>query len=190
MVPFPRLLHPNRCVEQIRAWISECESSHEDCELSGARIGPKRRLFIGHRLVKLVPLDGRLNYQYVALSHCWGGEDTAPTTDDNLHDRITSGEPVENLPQTFQDSIQLASKLGINYIWIDALCINQTDEQELEDECRIMGSVYGQAYLVVSAVFAKNNCVGLYARRQQHEVQLCQLTRMGLCQTLPSASIL
>lgn len=35
----------------------------------------------------------------------------------------------DTLPQTYRDVIWFCRKLGVNYIWIDSLCIKQDDSQ-------------------------------------------------------------
>jgi len=36
--------------------------------------------------------------------------------------------PVEALPQTIRDAFQWARKIGIQYLWVDSLCILQDTE--------------------------------------------------------------
>ena len=47
--------------------------------------------------------------------------------------------------------MQLVSLLGINYLWVDCLCIVQDDEESLHHEIGRMGAIYQNAYLVVAA---------------------------------------
>jgi hypothetical protein len=39
--------------------------------------------------------------------------------------------PVEALPKTFRDAIEIARELGIEYLWVDALCIVQDNIQDV-----------------------------------------------------------
>ena len=43
------------------------------------------------------------------------------------------------LPQNFQDAIYATAKLGIRYLWIDALCIIQDDVEDWSIESAKMG---------------------------------------------------
>ncbi|KAK3329242.1 hypothetical protein B0H66DRAFT_466066 [Apodospora peruviana] len=70
--------------------------------------------------------------KFAALSYCWGPESqlkTNPryklTTATMAELQSESGVPLDQMPQTLQDSIILCRDLGISYIWIDALCIVQ-----------------------------------------------------------------
>ncbi|KAK1707868.1 hypothetical protein BDP67DRAFT_581527 [Colletotrichum lupini] len=45
------------------------------------------------------------------------------------------------MPQTFQDAVTMTRKLGIRYLWIDALCIVQDDIADWSREASTMGDV-------------------------------------------------
>jgi hypothetical protein len=53
--------------------------------------------------------------------------------------------------KTFQDAIDITSKLDIQYIWIDSICIIHGQAMEWEAECPKMGVVYGNAYCTSSS---------------------------------------
>lgn len=63
---------------------------------------------------------------YCTLSYCWGEHLKPPwiTKKDNLQDRKTGFNPSE-LPKTLRDATIIAQRLGIRYIWIDAICIGK-----------------------------------------------------------------
>lgn len=108
-------------------------------------------------------------YRYTALSYCWGGPEEAKkmpkTTRANFTDQQNKGVPVSHLTRTFQDSIALTCKLGLEYIWIDSLCIIQGDPADWAVESAIMASVYGGAHLVIAATCGKDGDHGLYPPR-------------------------
>ncbi|KAK0625166.1 hypothetical protein B0T17DRAFT_456093, partial [Bombardia bombarda] len=70
---------------------------------------------------------------YATLSHCWGKRNAADqmikTLSSNI-DRRMVGIDWQELPQLFQDAIEVARALGCKYIWIDALCIIQDEDQD------------------------------------------------------------
>lgn len=70
--------------------------------------------------VKLVASHGAKG-KYTALSHRWGEKNPYATTRTNLEAYKTS-VPLDDLPKSFQDAITLTRKLGLQYLWIDALC--------------------------------------------------------------------
>jgi hypothetical protein len=72
---------------------------------------------------------------------------------------------LENMPQTFKDAISTTRSLGIDYLWIDALCMLQKDAEEWLREAPLMHEVYGNATLSLTAVSSMNNEQGLYRTR-------------------------
>jgi hypothetical protein len=68
--------------------------------------------------------------------------------------------PWNQLSKTFQDAITITRKLGIQYIWIDSLCIVQDDKEDWRAESSKMDSVYGNSYLTINASYAKDGSEG------------------------------
>lgn len=65
--------------------------------------------------------------------------------------------PCHQLPTLFKDAILFfARKLGIRYLWIDALCILQDDSKDWERESAVMAEVYSNPYLTIAATRAVN----------------------------------
>ncbi|RFN43818.1 hypothetical protein FIE12Z_11947 [Fusarium flagelliforme] len=171
-----------QCLKFIKDQILSC-ASHENCgesraamflNKSGNKIqNPTRLLKIvnhGSELSVLLTNTSDAKYTYTALSHCWGTQEQAkkiPTLDrDNLEQRLLAAMSVSSLTRTFQDAIELTASLGYEYIWIDSLCIIQGDQADWKKECGKMGEVYGGAYLVIAAAYAKDGNGGLFADRQ------------------------
>ncbi len=75
--------------------------------------------------------------KYAALSYCWGDE------------TITTGILVDDveIPVTvnLENALQHLRKLGVSRLWVDALCINQTDKQEKGLQIRNMKQIYSKA---------------------------------------------
>lgn len=88
------------------------------------------------------------------MSYRWGVQPhDMVTTKRNAHEK-KNRVPVDSLPQTFADAVRICESLGINYIWIDALCIEQPFEDEegdwAEQSCQ-MDQIYGNAYFTLAA---------------------------------------
>lgn len=64
------------------------------------------------------------------------------TLSENVVDRMT-GITLNDLPAVVRDAVTVSRKCGIRYLWVDALCICQDDEQEWESEAAAMADVYG-----------------------------------------------
>ncbi|GAB1315589.1 Subtilisin-like serine protease [Madurella fahalii] len=113
------------------------------------------------------PSEGSLG-KYVALSHCWGS--TQPTvltegTAGGLRAGIKSG----TLPQTIQDAVWLAHKLGFQLLWVDSLCKFQDDAQDWAKESARMTEVYGSAALTIAADCAASSDEGFLSDRPERK---------------------
>lgn len=157
--------------ELTQSWMNEC-ASHHDCLAVSPEALPKRVLQItgdmNTLLVRLVESHGKTG-TYCALSHCWGPKDKQPlrTMRDN-YQQHTDGISLEALPKTFQDFILLGRSIGIDYVWIDSLCIVQDDEQDWRSQAEVMESVYRNAALVVAAAGARHPMQGLFITDRPH----------------------
>ena len=61
-----------------------------------------------------------------------------------------------DLPLTIQDAVFAARKIGVRYLWVDALCIIQDDRADWHRELQEMKQVYMGALFVISALNAFN----------------------------------
>ena len=80
------------------------------------------------------------------------------------------GIDVDKLPPTFQQAIILTKSLGIEYIWIDSLCITQDDDIDWANECSRMTSVYMNSFLNIGANAAGDSRGGLFQQRSWKSV--------------------
>ncbi|KAF5673342.1 hypothetical protein FHETE_3466 [Fusarium heterosporum] len=111
--------------------------------------------------VRLIHTTGTdTSTQYSALSHRWGAVQPLMLLQ-SLVDIFTDNIPFESIPATFQDAINLTNDLGIEYIWIDSLCIIQDSKHDWQTEASDMASVYSQAYVTISAASAQDSTSGL-----------------------------
>ncbi|CAH0057625.1 unnamed protein product [Clonostachys solani] len=70
-----------------------------------------------------------------------------------------------DLPKTFQDAISLVSRLGLEYIWIDSLCILQDSLDDWDREAAVMSDVYLNATINIAATAASDGREGLFNDR-------------------------
>ena len=105
-------------------------------------------------------LSRGLKADYIALSHCWGGDIDIKLTTRTIA-AFQDTLPYEILPANFQDAILITRELGIRYLWIDSLCILQDSVLDWENESQRMGTVYGNSALTISAVAATSSKVGI-----------------------------
>ncbi|OCK83770.1 HET-domain-containing protein, partial [Lepidopterella palustris CBS 459.81] len=96
--------------------------------------------------------------RYVTLSHCWGPPTKRPlrTTTSNISQHLQE-IPWHALPPTFQDAITLCAEVGIQYLWIDSLCIVQDDVADWAEESVKMGRIYEEAHFTIAASSASDS---------------------------------
>ncbi|KAH7061846.1 heterokaryon incompatibility protein-domain-containing protein [Paraphoma chrysanthemicola] len=162
----------------LRAWLRWCDGSH-NCTRYNAKskaVLPSRLLDIGDRDLEILRLfcpkkkDG---VKYAALSHCWGqltheNKRQFCTTDDNIKDRL-KGFTFSELPKTFRDAIRVTRELGIQYLWIDSLCIIQENQKDWEHEAKRMEGVYASAYCTIAATSAVDSNAGFLERNDSNK---------------------
>ncbi|KAL9607492.1 MAG: hypothetical protein Q9167_007593 [Letrouitia subvulpina] len=114
---------------------------------------PKRlfKIFrVGRRLsVRLVSLNRPV--PYTALSYCWGTKQRTVCTHFTEARWKDSGIPWDHIPNTILDAILVTSQLDMEYLWVDALCIIQDDELDMETQIAQMPYIYNSAIITISA---------------------------------------
>jgi hypothetical protein len=91
----------------------------------------------------IVPASSRNGY--VALSYVWGNVPQTLLTKNSHHKLATSGclaDPELGVPQTILDAMQVCHRLNRRYLWVDALCITQDDDNDKEAQIWAMDRIY------------------------------------------------
>ncbi|KAL8306273.1 hypothetical protein RB597_003179 [Gaeumannomyces tritici] len=168
-------------VARILNWAKNCEERHSACNRnfpgsSGGTVAPRRLIDVGlpeQSDVTLVATNGQ-PLKYAALSYCWGRNQTGYITTTETLGQIMQGVPVALLSQTIQDAVMVVRKLGIRYLWVDALCIVQGPNQDADwaDEIQRMGHIYNNAYLTIGAASANAASQGFLARRNRSGIPI------------------
>lgn len=148
-------------------WIKTCEGSHHHCRSVLFNDPSKEVAWLPSRLIRLdatsspwtvrlietsdtpiVPNSDRL---YATLSYCWGPSPTfKKLIKDNLQE-FKVGLSIDTLSKTFRDALVAISRLGLDLIWIDALCIIQDSEHDWKIESTKMSQVYAGAFVNLAA---------------------------------------
>ncbi|KAK0215957.1 heterokaryon incompatibility protein-domain-containing protein [Armillaria nabsnona] len=90
---------------------------------------------------------------YVALSYMWGENQPDCTKTTNL-DSYTEAIPLQNIPKTISDAITVTRKLGLRFLWVDALCILQDSREDKAQEIAQMRRIFHDAYVTIIAACA------------------------------------
>jgi len=83
---------------------------------------------------------------YAALSYVWGDEKNKSTIIVNGHEMKVTRSLGAAL-RAFRDGSEFHSNVGL---WVDAICINQTDVEERGRQVRKMRDIYGKAWTVIA----------------------------------------
>ena len=123
---------------------------------------PKRVIYVAEEGESPYLVRGEgLHARYVALSHCWGHSREGMTTTKNLEAHMHAIDWTM-LPKTFKDAIITCRQLGINYIFIDRLCIVQDSKNDWEEQSALMGSIYHDSTLTLAASVSNDSSTGLF----------------------------
>lgn len=163
----------DECVHMVKSWIRTCDSDHRESECIPNELPllPRRVLDVGttetrpENTIQLYETVGKTGL-YIALSHCWGSEQTCKTTPENIQEQI-KGIGWASLPKTFQDAVVTTRALGIRYLWIDSLCIIQGDTNDWEMQSKNMAKIYQDSYLTIAAAVASNDSEGFIKERPE-----------------------
>jgi hypothetical protein len=146
-----------QCFDFIKEKVGACVKQHK-CGKDGALpLLPDRVVWIeannASRIQLLEPKNIRA--PFVALSYCWGpvGPTTYISNAETLEARKASIN-FNDLPPLFQDVVEAARALGIEYVWIDRLCIIQGNDEDFHAQAPKMGEIYGNATLTIAAASA------------------------------------
>ncbi|KAI8931229.1 hypothetical protein NX059_011577 [Plenodomus lindquistii] len=134
-------------LEIARNWLHTCRTQHGDaCKRRVAREPVTR----GFRLIdctKETPVveEKPWGTPYVALSYVWGS---------------TPADLVD-WPKTILDAVEVTKQLGMIYIWVDRLCINQSDPDEKSYLIAKMTTIYEEADFTIVAAAGTGASHGL-----------------------------
>ena len=139
----PLLASPADGIALSKNWLDDCTKSHIECSTTKISLLPNRLLKLNAfresmdlKLVELDTLKALESVPYTALSHCWGDANEQKqimTKTVNLNERRRCIS-YEQLSQTFQDAVRITRGLGIDFLWIDSLCIIQDSREDWERE--------------------------------------------------------
>lgn len=146
-----------------KSWIEGCCKLHRNCPRKQVAKLPTRVIDVGlldsQQSPRLVLSQGT-EAKYATLSHCWGGEISPLLTQETLNS-FRHAIPLSDLPANFRDAIFITRGIGIQYLWIDSLCIIQDSRADWEAESKTMGSIYRDALVTISAATACRSTDGI-----------------------------
>lgn len=167
------------------SWLAKCmqnaDGQHDICNQRNEGYLPTRLLDVKqalqNKVVRLVCLnrdkEELKGTEYASLSHCWGvhgAKQNPKLLTTNIESRQAEGLDWESLPKTFQDTFKIASWLGLDWLWIDSMCIIQDSQSDWKYEASEMDKVYMNAKVNISADKGEDSRSGCFAQRNEVDI--------------------
>lgn len=77
-----------------------------------------------------------------------------------------AGMDFTDMPKALQDAVLVTRAMGLQYLWIDALCIIQDSASDVAHEIQAMDSVYGNCEIVICATSSSSSKSGFLSPRR------------------------
>ena len=167
----------------MRRWLKNCDQNHKKlkCRPQTGFL-PTRLIDVGHKgsnTICLYETKKTDSLEYIALSHPWGHKEPFFCTFRRNFDEHKKGINIANLTQNFRHAVITTRELGIQYLWIDSICIIQGADGDFENESKHMESVFSSAYCVLAASSATGQSDGFLKRRDGEDRSYVTFKREG-----------
>ncbi|KAI1088055.1 HET-domain-containing protein [Rostrohypoxylon terebratum] len=141
----------------------------------GTKTSKTLRLVVTKQYRPLVEARDYESLRYATISYYWGSIEDAKkqvkTTRDTFKEHLR-GIDEEKLPKTIADGIKVCREIGIRYIWVDALCVIQGDEEDWAKESFEMCKVFANSFITFCIL--RDSCTSgfLGERRAQRTLKI------------------
>jgi hypothetical protein len=156
----------DQAFREISKWLERCVT-HPRCGPPSESRLPTRVIEVSSahspRSSRLLSTKG-LHSKYAALSYCWGANQLGVTTKANLDCRLLALD-VKALSKTIQEAIVTTQRIGLRYLWVDAICIIQDSEEDKATEIQQMCDIYQKAHVTIVAANAADSNQGFLQER-------------------------
>jgi hypothetical protein len=184
----------------VRSWLRVCLDEHSGpITNQDNNYRPPRLLHIDSGSLRLIQgFECPQGSDWATLSHCWGPHPTFLTLTSTNKSQFELGIPLDSLARTFRDAVKFCDSIGVNYLWIDSLCIIQQGSGSKEDwfhHMTEMRRVYQNATLNLAADRASSAEDGIFSDRvaasiQQPVIELHKGPMKGCWQMVIEAELL
>lgn len=133
----------------VKNWLTTCRDYHGNrCERHnwGAILtNPARLLLVD--VVEMYLVVAPPSCRYVALSYVWGGVKSREISMGNAR-RVDLKLIVKELPATIVDAMEVTRRIGMRFLWVDDLCIQDCHTTKKESQFDEMDKIYGNAQII------------------------------------------
>jgi hypothetical protein len=160
-----RKVSPLIDLDYIASLIEECEVGHgsrcEPFHLHGTDNAPRQLCVLDVEALTVV--EAPVDCVYYALSYVWGGISPPwPELKATGSRFVRDYSPKWNeVPRTIRDAVCLVRRLRGKYIWVDSMCIDQKNEQEMKEQIGQMDKIYAGARLTIVAAAGRDAQAGI-----------------------------
>jgi len=122
------------------------------------------------RITSIAPSE-----RYVALSYVWGNI-SIPFLLQAKKDELMKPRGLEGIyakiPLTIRDAIEFVRRMGLEYLWVDALCLVQDDPEDMAMGIEAMGLLYEHSFFTIVAAQGCDADAGLAGVGSRQNTQL------------------
>jgi hypothetical protein len=177
------------CIDLAKQWLTCCQTDHKTLcnpESSGglATTLPTRILYVGDiqsSTLRLEELswykDHQTKLKYLAFSFCGDKNNlhlSTKLTVDKLDQWYNYIEEKE-LPVAFQQAIQFTRRIGLNYLWIECLCLTHDNNEDLNLKSKEIGNAFTYAHGTIASNSTADTDIGCFSERFPHQDYACHL---------------
>lgn len=153
-------------------WLEDCQANHHRCTNDVFPL-PTRVLDVISRPEPFLVLPEGRHARYATLSYSVGQFDLLKTTAETI-DEYKTCIPTAKLPQTVRDAVELTRGLGLQYLWVDSLCIDQSSLSDWEIELSSMANIYRNSTITIAATASVNAGSGCRPVRNKLPLATCR----------------
>ena len=164
-------------IDAVRKWMNFCQHTHPKITDRCIEQRQPRLRLIDVEEKRVVEVE--CPCAYVCLSYVWG-QINQPQYNSKTKIAFESPDGLSQrsigLPQTITDAMIVTRQLGMRYLWVDALCIQQDNEEDKASIIANMGAIYSNATVTIVASTNSDPSEGLSGVTTKHrdKEQICE----------------
>jgi len=156
-------------VGRLRSWITACTEIHTSGDCS-VQPGSFSEFFPELDVLRFIDVESsaivelREIPRYITLSYVWGETSNVRLTTISHTAFLMPGSMEKAgilIPRTIRDAMDLTRRLGVQYLWVDSLCLIQNDPADVSRGVGVMDEIYERSWLTIIAASGHNANAGL-----------------------------
>ncbi|CAG9987550.1 unnamed protein product [Clonostachys byssicola] len=150
----------------IEAWLNTCLGSHKECAKAGRFVPPRLLQVDSAGNFRLVLKDDvKHGARYATLTHCYATDDNTTRLIHSTSKQFLSSQPLSILPSSYRDAFTLVQRMGLQYLWVDRLCVLQDSKSDLAAHENARKDIYVNSFLGIGAAGSSSPASGLFFER-------------------------